>query len=249
MSRHVSRKRWGQNFLIDSNIIDKIANSINVSSVDRIMEIGPGKGAITMPLAKKVASITGIEIDSQLCDILEKQNISNLKILNNDFLKIDLDKLDINIIVGNLPYYITTPILFKIFKSKMRWEKAFFLMQKEVAERITGTPSTKSYGRLTIMSQIFSNPKILFNISPNVFRPIPKVESSFVEFSKSINYKINDYQRFEEIIRKIFNQRRKKLRNCINSEMNLNINGSTELLDKRPGDITIEEYVKLINVK
>jgi len=249
MSRHVSRKRWGQNFLIDSNIINKITNSISVSSNDRIMEIGPGKGAITTPLAKKATSITAIEIDSQLCDILEKQNISNLKILNNDFLKIDLDKLDSNIIVGNLPYYITTPILFKIFKSKMKWEKAFFLMQKEVAERITGVPNTKSYGRLTIMSQIFSNPKILFNISPNVFKPIPKVESSFVQFSKSINYKINDYKRFEEIIRKIFNQRRKKLSNCINPGMNLNIQNSTDLLNKRPGEITIEEYVELINVK
>ena len=247
MKRYIPKKRWGQNFLIDSNIIDKIISSINVSSNDQILEIGPGKGAITTPLAKKAENITAIEIDSRLCDILEKQNISNLKILNNDFLKIDLDKLNSNIIVGNLPYYITTPILFKIFKSKLNWEKIFFLMQKEVAERITGSPSTKSYGRLTIMSQIFSNPKILFNISPNVFRPIPKVESSFVQFSKSINYKINNYQRFEDIIRKIFNQRRKKLKNCINEDMKLNLLNQSDLLNKRPGDVTIKEYVELIN--
>ena len=247
MSRHIPKKRWGQNFLIDSNIIDKIISSIDVSSNDRILEIGPGKGAITTPLAKKAENITAIEIDSKLCDILEKQNISNLKILNNDFLKLDLDKLNSNVIVGNLPYYITTPILFKIFKSKLNWEKIFFLMQKEVAERIIGSPSTKSYGRLTIMSQIFSNPKILFNISPNVFRPIPKVESTFVQFTKSINYEINNYQRFEDIIRKIFNQRRKKLKNCINEDMKLNLLDRSDLLNKRPGDVTIKEYVELIN--
>ena len=120
-------------------------------------------------------------------------------------------------------------------------------MQKEVAERIIGSPSTKAYGRLTIMSQIFSNPKILFNISPNVFRPIPKVESSFVKFSKDRNYEINDYQRFENIIRKIFNQRRKKLKNCIDENMKLNLLNRENLLNKRPGDITVKEYVELIN--
>ena len=247
MSRHIPKKKWGQNFLIDSNIIEKIVSSINISSNDQILEIGPGKGAITTQLAKKVKKITAIEIDSKLCNILEEKNIPNLSIINNDFLKIDLDRLSSNIVVGNLPYYITTPILFKIFKSKLKWENIFFLMQKEVAERIIGSPSTKAYGRLTIMSQIFSNPKILFNISPNVFRPIPKVESSFVQFSKDKNYEINDYQRFENIIRKIFNQRRKKLKNCIDENMKLNLLNRENLLNKRPGDITVKEYVELIN--
>ena len=247
MSRHIPKKKWGQNFLIDKNIIEKIVTSINISSNDQILEIGPGKGAITTPLAKQVKKITAIEIDSKLCNILEEKNIPNLGIINNDFLKIDLDKLNSNIVVGNLPYYITTPILFKIFKSKLKWENIFFLMQKEVAERIIGSPGTKAYGRLTIMSQIFSNPKILFNISPNVFRPIPKVESSFVQFSKNKNYEINDYQRFENIIRKIFNQRRKKLKNCIDENMKLNLLNHESLLNKRPGDITIKEYVEIIN--
>ena len=247
MNRHIPKKKWGQNFLIDSNIIEKIVSSINISSNDQILEIGPGKGAITTPLAKKVKKITAIEIDSKLCKILEEKNIPNLGIINNDFLKIDLDILNSNIVVGNLPYYITTPILFKIFKSKLKWENIYFLMQKEVAERIIGSPSTKAYGRLTIMSQIFSNPKILFNISPNVFRPIPKVESSFVQFSKDRNYEINDYQRFENIIRKIFNQRRKKLKNCIDENMKLNLLNRENLLNKRPGDITVKEYVELIN--
>ena len=165
MKKHVSKKKWGQNFLIDPNVINKITSSINIKSTDNVLEIGPGKGAITIPLANKVKNMTAIEIDSNLCDILNKKNIPNLEIVNDDVLKIDLSQINSNIIVGNLPYYITTPILFKIFKSKLNWEKIFFLMQKEVAERIVGIPRTKAYGRLTIMSQIFSNAKILFNIS------------------------------------------------------------------------------------
>jgi 16S rRNA (adenine1518-N6/adenine1519-N6)-dimethyltransferase len=247
MSKHIPKKRWGQNFLVDSNVINKIISSIDIKPNDSILEVGPGKGAITTLLAEKVKKITAIEIDSNLCKSLEDKNISNLEIINNDILKTDLSKIDSNIIIGNLPYYITTPILFKIFKSTLNWEKIYFTMQKEVAERITGKPNTKSYGRLTIMCQIFSNTKILFNISPQVFRPIPKVESSFLEFSKNTDFQINDYMRFEEIIRKIFNQRRKKFKNCISPEMNLNLSENLELLDKRPEQITIQEYMDLIN--
>ena len=247
MKKHVSKKKWGQNFLIDPNVINKITSSINIKSTDNVLEIGPGKGAITIPLANKVKNMTAIEIDSNLCDILNKKNIPNLEIVNDDVLKIDLSQINSNIIVGNLPYYITTPILFKIFKSKLNWEKIFFLMQKEVAERIVGIPRTKAYGRLTIMSQIFSNAKILFNISPQVFRPVPKVESSLVQFTKNSDFQINNYIKFEETIRKIFNQRRKKMKNCITSDMNLNLSAQSELLDKRPEEITVEEYVELIN--
>ena len=247
MSKHIPKKRWGQNFLVDSNIINKIISSIDIKPSDSILEIGPGKGAITTLLAEKVKKITAIEIDTNLCKALENRNIPNLKIINNDILKTDLSKINSNIIVGNLPYYIPTPILFKIFKSTLNWEKIYFTMQKEVGDRITGKPNTKSYGRLTIMSQIFSNTKILFNISPQVFRPIPKVESSFIEFSKNTAFKINDYTKFEEIIRKIFNQRRKKFKNCITPDMNLNLSKKMELLNKRPEQITIQEYIDLIN--
>ena len=233
MKKHISKKKWGQNFLIDPNVINKITSSINIKSTDNVLEIGPGKGAITIPLANKVKNMTAIEIDSNLCDILNKKNIPNLEIVNDDVLKIDLSQINSNIIVGNLPYYITTPILFKIFKSKLNWEKIFFLMQKEVAERIVGIPRTKAYGRLTIMSQIF--------------RPIPKVESSLVQFTKNSDFQINNYIKFEETIRKIFNQRRKKMKNCITSDMNLNLSAQSELLDKRPEEITVEEYVELIN--
>ena len=247
MNKHIPKKKWGQNFLIDSNTINKIISSIDFTNNDRLLEIGPGKGAITKKLGKNAKSLTAIEIDYNLSKMLKEDCDKNIKIINEDFMKIDLENIDANIIVGNLPYYITTPILFKIFQSKLKWEKGYFLMQKEVAERIVSLPNQKSYGRLTIMCQIFSNPKILFNISPNVFRPVPKVDSSFVEFTRNKKFDIINYKRFESIIRKIFNTRRKKLKNCINEEMQLNIESNIELLEKRPENISIEEFIQLIN--
>ena len=124
---------------------------------------------------------------------------------------------------------------------------SIFFDAKEVAERIVSQPNKKTYGRLSVMCQIFSTPKILFNVSPNVFRPVPKVDSCFVEFTKNNEYEIIDYIKFKNIIRKIFNKRRKKLKNCIDEEMDLNIDSNSELLEKRPENITINEFIQLIN--
>ena len=184
-TKYFAKKKWGQNFLIDQNIINKIVSSMNLKSNDQVLEIGPGTGAITKTIANNVKNITAIEIDSNLCEVLEKKTIPNLNIINKDILEVDLEPISPNIIVGNLPYYITTPIIFKILKSNMKWEKIFFMMQKEVAERIVSKPNLKSYGRLSIMIQILSTPKLLFNISPQVFRPIPKVNSSLVQITKT----------------------------------------------------------------
>ena len=115
MNKHTPKKKWGQNFLIDSNTINKIVSSIDFTKNDRLLEIGPGKGAITKKLGENAKSLTAIEIDSKLSNILKKDCKKNIEIINDDFMKIDLENIDANIIVGNLPYYITTPILFKIF--------------------------------------------------------------------------------------------------------------------------------------
>ena len=247
MNKIIPKKKWGQNFLIDENICKKIVESINLDSNTNILEVGPGTGAITKLLAKKVKNITVVEIDSKLCEILKNKVINNIHIINEDILKTDLQSFNHKIIVGNLPYYITTPIIFNFFNSAMPWEEMYFLMQKEVADRILAKPGNKTYGRLTIMSQIFCNVERLFNISAKVFRPIPKVESTFVKFKRSEKYSINDYNKFEVNIRNIFNQRRKKLKNCITEDMNLNISGNIKLLDKRPEQISIQEYIELIN--
>ena len=241
------KKKWGQNFLIDKNICNKIVSSFKLKSTDSVLEIGPGKGAITDLLAQKAKKVIGIEIDSNLCEILNRKNIPNLEIINEDILKIDTNKYPSKIIVGNLPYYITTPIIFNFFESNKSWERMYFLTQKEVAERIIANPGSKSYGRLSVMTQIFSNPKILFNISANVFRPIPKVESSLIYIEKNSQKKIADYGRFKDIIRMIFNKRRKKLKNCITKEMKLNITPTSKLFDKRPEEISVKEYIDMIN--
>ena len=247
MNRIIPKKRWGQNFLIDLNICNKIVESIDRSNINKILEIGPGTGAITNLLAEKIGEVTAIEIDWNLCKILDDKKIDNLIIINQDILKVNLESFDHKIIVGNLPYYITTPIIFNFFNSKMPWEEMYFLMQKEVADRILAKPGSKIYGRLTIMTQIFSNVERLFNVSPKVFRPIPKVESTFMKFKRIKRNNISDYKRFENIIRIIFNQRRKKLKNCISEDMDLNLSGNSNLLDKRPEQISIQEYIKLIN--
>ena len=221
MIKLIPKKKWGQNFLIDPNTCKKIVSSINTDNISHILEIGPGTGAITDLLVKKIKKVTAVEIDSNLCDILRDKKISNLNIINEDILKFDLTNFKNEIIIGNLPYYITTPIIFKIFQSGINWKEIYFLMQKEVADRIIAKPKSKSYGRLTIMTQIFSNVERLFNVSSKVFRPIPKIESSFMKFTRNNTNKIKDHNRFEKIIRTIFNQRRKKFKNCISKEMNL----------------------------
>ena len=241
-----AKKRWGQNFLVDKNVCNKIVASIDIDGNNKILEIGPGTGAITSLLAAKGCKVTAVEIDSNLCSILSEQNIVNLKIINKDILKTELDAFNHRVVVGNLPYYITTPIIFKLFNSKMKWKEMYFLMQKEVAERIVANPGTKTYGRLTIMTQIFSEVKILFNVSPQVFRPVPEVQSTLVKFTR-IDKKIHDFTRFEKIIRNIFNQRRKKFKNCISDDMNLNLSAESELLNKRPEEISVEEYIEIIN--
>ena len=156
-----AKKRWGQNFLVDKNVCNKIVASIDIDGNNKILEIGPGTGAITSLLAAKGCKVTAVEIDSNLCSILSEQNIVNLKIINKDILKTELDAFNHRVVVGNLPYYITTPIIFKLFNSKMKWKEMYFLMQKEVAERIVANPGTKTYGRLTIMTQIFSEVKMV----------------------------------------------------------------------------------------
>ena len=242
------KKKLGQNFLIDKNTCEKIVSAIDTDTNREVLEIGPGTGAITGLLCKASKKVTAVEIDSSLCDILKRKNYENLDIINKDFLRSDIDSFKESIIVGNLPYYITTPIIFKILKSKMSWDKLYFLMQREVAERITALPGTKMYGRLSVTCQALAKTNKIFNVSPNVFRPIPKVDSTFImlESNPLIRQK-EHYLKFEKIIRLIFNKRRKKLKNCISEDMDLNIDPDSPLLNLRPEQISVDEYIKIIN--
>ena len=240
-------KKWGQNFLIDNNIINKIITSFELTKSDEVLEIGPGTGALTNQISKLANNVTAVEIDTKLCKSLSNELSRNTKLINEDILKFNIEHLEINKIVGNLPYYITTPIIFKFLQSNVKWEKMFFLIQKEVAQRIVSKPGSKAYGRLSIMTQVYSQAKILFNVSANCFHPIPKVESSLIQLSKSNKYNISNYKEFSDLIRTVFNQRRKKLKNTLPKEILIKDNIDKELLEKRPEDIHICEYVKLIN--
>ncbi len=240
-------KKLGQNFLIDNNIVNKIIASFELTKSDRVLEIGPGTGALTKQISKTVSNVTAVEIDTKLCKSLSNEVSCNTELINKDILKLNIEDLKINKIVGNLPYYITTPIIFKFLQSNIKWEKMFFLIQREVAQRIISGPGSKAYGRLSIMTQIYSEAKILFNVSPNCFYPIPKVESSLIQLSKLNKYNISNYKVFADLIRSVFNQRRKKLKNTLPKEILINNNIDKDLLDKRPEDIHIHEYVKLIN--
>jgi 16S rRNA (adenine1518-N6/adenine1519-N6)-dimethyltransferase len=236
------RKRWGQNFINDINFINKIITEFNPKKNDIILEIGPGRGALTFPLSKIVKKIFAIEIDPKLVELLELNITPNTKIINNDILKYDLNTLDNNYkIIGNLPYYITTPIIFKFFEN-LNWNKMTIMVQKEVANRIIASPGHKNYGRLSIMIQAYTSVKKHFDISPSLFEPKPKIYSSLITLkpkSRIISNKIL----FNQIVKKAFQKRRKMLKNSlINFLTNDQIKTYGHL---RPDAISVNDFIKI----
>tara|TARA_Y100000588_G_C14231256_1_gene915385 strand:- start:672 stop:1412 length:741 start_codon:yes stop_codon:yes gene_type:complete len=231
------KKSWGQNFINDKNTIDKIINIINPNINEHILEIGPGKGALTIPLAKKVNKITAIEIDPMLTDYLNKKKISNIEIKNLDFMDYDLSSNNKTKIVGNLPYYISSPIIFKLIESNDISE-IIIMVQKELGLRICGKPNTKDYSRISIMCQTFCDVIYECNISKNIFNPKPKVDSCIIRLIKkdsSINIK-----KYSKFIKTAFMHRRKTLKNNL-TDYSLD----SIYHNKRPENITVKEYIKL----
>ena len=235
------KKSWGQNFLIDKNTINKIIEIINPKIDDNILEIGPGKGALTIPLSKLVSRINAIEIDPLLFKFLEIKKITNLSLINDDILNIDLHKYkDTTKIIGNLPYYITSPIIFKALENKYL-NKMIFMVQKEVAERISSKPNNKNYSRISVMIQTFCNIDLKYSISKNVFHPKPKVDSCIIKLNKKgTNLDLKEYAVF---IKAAFRQKRKKIKNNLNGI--INEDGLKILGDRRAQDINIEEYINI----
>ena len=234
------KKSWGQNFIIDNNIINKIINIIDPKKDDNILEIGPGRGAMTIPLSKYVNTITAIEIDPLLTEYLNNKKITNLKIINMDILKININQQQKYKIIGNLPYYISSPIVFK-FLNYTNWDEMIIMVQKELAERIISKHQNKSYSRISVLIQTFCKIDTIYPISKNVFNPRPKVDSCIIKLKKkNINYNIDKYSNF---IKQCFSQRRKKLKN------NIKKNSNKEIIkiigDKRAEDISVEEYMKI----
>ena len=251
-SHHI-RKRFSQNFLEDQIIIDKIVNLINPQKDDFIIEIGPGKGALTIPILKYVKNFNAIEIDRELVRLL-KEKIKNEEfvVYENDALKFDYSKFkNKNIrLIGNLPYNISTPLLFHLLSYKKIIKNMFFMLQKEVVERICAKPNSKKYGRLSVILQYYCDVESMLIIKPDAFNPSPKVDSAIIKITPLSNTKYDLYsnESFKIIVREAFSQRRKTIRNAL--KIFLNKNDISELgIDGnlRAENLQIKDFVTLSN--
>ena len=254
-----AKKRLGQNFLIDNNIINKIANEVIATEKDLIIEIGPGQGALTKELIKKKSNIICYEIDTDLDIYLEKLKSDKVHIVYEDILKTNIqhDIKDISYnnlyIVGNLPYYITTPIIEHIIESKLSFNKFTIMVQKEVADRFVAKPKNKEYGYMTLVIDYYFDAKRVCNVSKNSFKPAPKVESAVVSFIPKNRNELIDEGKYFSFLKECFSQKRKTLRNNLKkynwlmiSEI-LNNNGYSESTrsEELPQKLFIEIYKKL----
>lgn len=248
-------RKLGQHFLKDRSVINKIINIINPKEEDVILEIGSGKGALTIPLSSFCRKIIAVEKDKRLADDLRKKNLRNVVIINRDILTVDLRELvegEITI-AGNLPYYISSKILSWFIKQRENVKKGVFMLQKEVAERICAKPKNKSYSSLSIHTQIFYEAKIHFNVKPGSFSPPPEVISSVIELKKRERplVEIEDEEDFIKFLKNCFAKRRKTLINNLllmgfKKEKILEIFNSISIdIMKRPEEVEIQKFHNL----
>ncbi|MFV1883795.1 MAG: 16S rRNA (adenine(1518)-N(6)/adenine(1519)-N(6))-dimethyltransferase RsmA [Balneola sp.] len=213
-----TKKSLGQHFLTDNNIITKILKSVRAGKEDRIIEIGPGTGALTKWLVQQYEDVHAIEVDQRAVEVLE-ESLNGLTIHQKDVLKVNWEELISETgethVLGNLPYYITSPILFSLLESRQYFKEAILMMQKEVAQRLVATPSTKDYGILSVQTQLMSTPELLFDVSPNSFSPPPKVMSSVIRLTFDKPALNCSDKMLKSVVRTAFNQRRKKLSNSL----------------------------------
>ena len=218
------QKKFGQNFLIDTHVLDKIISAAGITDDDFVLEIGPGIGTMTQYLASAAREVCAVEIDKSLIPILEDtlKEYDNVTVINEDILKVDIGKLAEEKnqgrpikVVANLPYYITTPIIMGLFESHVPVESITVMVQKEVADRMQVGPGTKEYGALSLAVQYYAKPYIVANVPPNCFMPRPKVGSAVIRLTRHDQppVQVKDEKLLFSIIRASFNQRRKTLAN------------------------------------
>lgn len=255
---HKARKRFGQNFLHDPQVIDKIVRAIHPRISDHLVEIGPGQGAITEQLLCVVGKLDAVELDRDLVKLLENRygNHSDFRLHSADALKFDFCQLACGgeklRIIGNLPYNISTPLLFHLLENSQCIEDMHFMLQKEVVERMVAGPGSKTYGRLSVMLQIRCQVQMLFAIGPGAFQPAPKVESAFVRLipHEKPPFPIDDPDLFSKIVTQAFSQRRKILRNTLKGLVSVDtmahcgINPST-----RAEQLSVEDFACLSNAR
>ncbi|MCX2784209.1 16S rRNA (adenine(1518)-N(6)/adenine(1519)-N(6))-dimethyltransferase RsmA [Microbulbifer thermotolerans] len=253
--QHRARKRFGQNFLVDENIIEKIVRAVAPRESDRLVEIGPGQGAITQLLLARCPSLTAIELDRDLIPPLKFKfrNYEQFQIIEQDALKFDFGEFagDNKLrIVGNLPYNISTPLLFHLLGFRGAIQDMHFMLQKEVVDRLGATPGSKAYGRLSVMVQYFCRVQGLFPVPPQSFRPAPKVDSAIVRLTPHTTqpHTARDEKLLERIVNIAFQQRRKTLRNALKPLYpDLDANQLPIDARRRPETLSVQEFVQLAN--
>ena len=259
------QKKFGQNFLIDTHVLDKIIQSANITEDDMVLEIGPGIGTMTQYLAQAAGKVIAVEIDKNLIPILEDtlSGYDNVRVINEDVLKLDLKKLADEEnngkpvkVVANLPYYITTPIIMGLFENEVPVESITIMVQKEVADRMQTGPGNKDYGALSLAVQYYADPYIVANVPPNCFMPRPKVGSAVIRLTchQEKPVQVQDEKLMFNIIRASFNQRRKTLENGLKNAATLDftkeeVEAAIDALGKgasvRGETLTLEEFARL----
>jgi 16S rRNA (adenine1518-N6/adenine1519-N6)-dimethyltransferase len=257
----IPKKRWGQHFLIDRNILNKVIRTAQVEKEDVVLEVGPGLGEMTIALARQAKRVIAIEIDPRLVEILKKKMAvyPNVEVVQKDVLKMGFNHFLLQEgqqikVVANLPYQISTPLLFRFIESREVFSTLTLMLQKEVAERMVALPGEKEYGPLSIFTQLVSELSICFFIKPSAFFPPPKVESAVIHmgWKEKSMIELGDEEWFKRVVRGCFSYRRKTLTNALkHSDIPLPWN-TEERMEKigidprrRPGTLKIQEFINL----
>ena len=262
------QKKYGQNFLIDTHVLDKIIGAAQIGPDDFVLEIGPGIGTMTQYLAEAAREVVAVEIDTKLIPILQDtlKEYDNVTVLNEDILKVDIRKIAEEKnggkpikVVANLPYYITTPIIMGLFESEVPLDSITVMVQKEVADRMQVGPGTKDYGALSLAVQYYAEPYIVANVPPNCFIPRPAVGSAVIRLTRYQEkpVKVNDASFMFKIIHASFNQRRKTLQNGLynSSELRIPKEKTVAALEEmgltptiRGEKLSLEEFAQLSDI-
>lgn len=262
------QKKFGQNFLIDPHVLEKIMEASGITKEDFVLEIGPGIGTMTQYLCERAREVVAVEIDQNLIPILDEtlMEYDNVTVINEDVLKLDINHLAREKnggnpikVVANLPYYITTPIIMGLFESRVPIDSITIMVQKEVADRMQVGPGTKDYGALSLAVQYYAKPEIVANVPPNCFMPRPTVGSAVIRLTRhtSVPVQVADEQLMFQIIRASFNQRRKTLANGLNNFPNICLTkeGIQESIQElglpvtvRGETLTLDQFAELSNI-
>ena len=262
------QKKFGQNFLIDTGILEEIIEAAQITKDDFVLEIGPGIGTMTQYLCEAARAVVAVEIDTNLIPILKDTlaEYNNVDVLNEDILKVNISKLAEEKnngkpikVVANLPYYITTPIIMGLFESHVPIDSITVMVQKEVADRMQSGPGTKDYGALSLAVQYYAEPYVVANVPPNCFMPRPKVGSAVIRLTKykDAPIKVTNEKLLFQLIRASFNQRRKTLQNGIKNFGGLNFSKEqvAQALEEmelpasvRGEALTLEQFAQLSNI-